>query len=120
MINLRICKVINVYLEFLKERESREHKKFLTCHFFNTSFYKKAKYITKEVEDTIEKNIDVTSWEQEFVIDFLVKRLGVNPQLATKVKQYGATIKMDYGLVYWNSKLEHEHIRLSTSLTKER
>ncbi|KAJ4750020.1 Sentrin-specific protease [Rhynchospora pubera] len=33
--------VINVYLELLKERERREPKKFLNCHFFNTFFYKK-------------------------------------------------------------------------------
>ncbi|KAD5317261.1 hypothetical protein E3N88_17207 [Mikania micrantha] len=33
--------VINVYLELLKEREKKEPKKFLRCHFFNTFFYKK-------------------------------------------------------------------------------
>jgi sentrin-specific protease 1 len=33
--------VINVYLELLKEREIREPKKYLKCHFFNTFFYKK-------------------------------------------------------------------------------
>ncbi|CAH9129781.1 unnamed protein product [Cuscuta epithymum] len=33
--------VINVYLELLKERETREPHKFLKCHFFNTFFYKK-------------------------------------------------------------------------------
>ncbi|KAK4372589.1 hypothetical protein RND71_007973 [Anisodus tanguticus] len=33
--------VINVYLELLKEREKREPKKFLKCHFFYTFFYKK-------------------------------------------------------------------------------
>ncbi|KAF9625025.1 hypothetical protein IFM89_017074 [Coptis chinensis] len=32
--------------------------------------------------------------------------------MVTKVKQYGATFKLDYGLVYWNSRLEHEHIWL--------
>lgn len=32
--------------------------------------------------------------------------------MSTEVKQYGATFKLDYGLVYWNSRLEHEHIRL--------
>ncbi|XP_074367263.1 tRNA (guanine(37)-N(1))-methyltransferase 2-like isoform X3 [Apium graveolens] len=32
--------------------------------------------------------------------------------LTTEVKQFGATFKLDYGLVYWNSRLEHEHIRL--------
>ncbi|KAM0005843.1 putative Ulp1 peptidase [Helianthus debilis subsp. tardiflorus] len=132
--------VINVYLELLKERENREPKKFLKCHFFNTFFYKKlvsgrsgydynsvrrwttqkklgygllecdkifvpihkeihwclavinkkeekfqyldslggadtkvlrtlAQYITDEVKDKTGKNIDVTSWEQEFVTD---------------------------------------------------
>lgn len=33
--------VINLYLELLKERERREPRKFLKCHFFNTFFYKK-------------------------------------------------------------------------------
>lgn len=33
--------VINIYFELLKEREKREPKKFLKCHFFNTFFYKK-------------------------------------------------------------------------------
>ncbi|CAN8231921.1 unnamed protein product [Cochlearia groenlandica] len=33
--------VINVYLELLKARETREPKKYLKCHFFNTFFYKK-------------------------------------------------------------------------------
>ncbi|CAM8925721.1 unnamed protein product [Rhodiola kirilowii] len=29
--------------------------------------------------------------------------------MVTEVKQYGATFKLDYSLVYWNSRLEHEH-----------
>ncbi|GAB2266657.1 hypothetical protein Dimus_001652 [Dionaea muscipula] len=33
--------VINLYLNLLKERERREPKKFLKCHFFSTFFYKK-------------------------------------------------------------------------------
>ncbi|ONK68260.1 uncharacterized protein A4U43_C05F9390 [Asparagus officinalis] len=33
--------VINLYLELLKERERREPKKFLKCHFFSTFFYKR-------------------------------------------------------------------------------
>ncbi|CAD6216717.1 unnamed protein product [Miscanthus lutarioriparius] len=33
--------VINLYIELLKEREEREHNRFLKCHFFNTFFYKK-------------------------------------------------------------------------------
>ncbi|KAI8573240.1 hypothetical protein RHMOL_Rhmol01G0263200 [Rhododendron molle] len=32
--------------------------------------------------------------------------------MVTEVKQYGAKFKLDYSLVYWNSRLEHEHIRL--------
>ncbi|XP_031384135.1 tRNA (guanine(37)-N1)-methyltransferase 1 isoform X1 [Punica granatum] len=32
--------------------------------------------------------------------------------MVTEVKQYGATFKLDYSLVYWNSRLEHEHIHL--------
>ncbi|XP_010535993.1 PREDICTED: tRNA (guanine(37)-N1)-methyltransferase 1 [Tarenaya hassleriana] len=32
--------------------------------------------------------------------------------METEVKQYGATFKLDYSMVYWNSRLEHEHIRL--------
>jgi tRNA (guanine37-N1)-methyltransferase len=34
--------------------------------------------------------------------------------METEVKQYGARFKLDYGLVYWNSRLEHEHMRLSS------
>lgn len=32
--------------------------------------------------------------------------------LVTEVKQHGATFRLDYGLVYWNSRLEFEHKRL--------
>ncbi|KAL2460016.1 tRNA (guanine(37)-N1)-methyltransferase 1 [Abeliophyllum distichum] len=32
--------------------------------------------------------------------------------MVTEVKQYGATFKLDYSSVYWNSRLEHEHLRL--------
>ncbi|KAI3721628.1 hypothetical protein L2E82_32645 [Cichorium intybus] len=39
-------------------------------------------------------------------------------EMETKVKQYGATFKMDYGLVYWNSRLDHEHIRLVNKFQK--
>ncbi|CAH2063997.1 unnamed protein product [Thlaspi arvense] len=34
--------------------------------------------------------------------------------METEVKQYGARFKLDYSLVYWNSRLEHEHMRLSS------
>ncbi|KAG2307259.1 hypothetical protein Bca52824_027007 [Brassica carinata] len=33
--------VINLYLELLKERESRDPQKYFKCHFFNTFFYVK-------------------------------------------------------------------------------
>ncbi|KAK3210779.1 hypothetical protein Dsin_015485 [Dipteronia sinensis] len=32
--------------------------------------------------------------------------------MVTELKQYGATFRLDYSLVYWNSRLEHEHLRL--------
>lgn len=32
--------------------------------------------------------------------------------MMTELKQYGATFRLDYSLVYWNSRLEHEHRRL--------
>ncbi|CAI9100280.1 OLC1v1037244C1 [Oldenlandia corymbosa var. corymbosa] len=32
--------------------------------------------------------------------------------MVTEVKQHGANFKLDYSLVYWNSRLEHEHLRL--------
>ncbi|KAH7314613.1 hypothetical protein KP509_21G010700 [Ceratopteris richardii] len=38
--------------------------------------------------------------------------LAGDPCLVTEVKQYGAIFQLDYGLVYWNSRLEHEHKRL--------
>ncbi|ESQ33203.1 hypothetical protein EUTSA_v10005561mg, partial [Eutrema salsugineum] len=33
--------VINLYLDLLKERETRDPQKYLKCHFFNTFFYVK-------------------------------------------------------------------------------
>ncbi|GKA48619.1 ribonuclease H-like domain-containing protein [Tanacetum coccineum] len=46
----------------------------------------------------------------EIVYQHLKYWLG--PDMATEVKRYGASSKLDYALVYWNSRLEHEHIRL--------
>lgn len=38
--------------------------------------------------------------------------LAGNADMVTEVNQYSATFKLDYNLVYWNSRLEHEHMRL--------
>ncbi|KAI7750802.1 hypothetical protein M8C21_019708 [Ambrosia artemisiifolia] len=53
----------------------------------------------------------IGSIENEFRVPKFEVLAG-KPDMATEVKQYGATFKLDYGLVYWNSRLEHEHIRL--------
>ncbi|KAL8133045.1 hypothetical protein AgCh_008488 [Apium graveolens] len=39
--------------------------------------------------------------------------------MTTEVKQCGATFKLDYGLVYWNSRLDHEHGRLISIFQEE-
>ncbi|EPS70888.1 hypothetical protein M569_03872, partial [Genlisea aurea] len=47
--------------------------------------------------------------------EFRVPRFEVlagDGNMITEVKQHGAIFKLDYGLVYWNSRLEHEHLRL--------
>ncbi|XP_052146620.1 ubiquitin-like-specific protease ESD4 isoform X3 [Oryza glaberrima] len=64
---LRTCnwlndEVINLYLELLKERAQREPKRFLKCHFFNTFFYKKARYIRDELNDKSNIQVDTSSW----------------------------------------------------------
>ncbi|KAJ0580382.1 putative Ulp1 peptidase [Helianthus annuus] len=51
--------LINVYLELLKERESRKHKKFLKSHFFNTYFYKKILTLIRYLSLSTKKYIGV-------------------------------------------------------------
>ncbi|XP_060201711.1 tRNA (guanine(37)-N1)-methyltransferase 2-like, partial [Lycium barbarum] len=41
-----------------------------------------------------------------------VEILAGKDDMVTEVKQFGATFKLDYSLVYWSSRLEHEHLRL--------
>ncbi|KAG0609363.1 hypothetical protein M758_8G178800 [Ceratodon purpureus] len=38
--------------------------------------------------------------------------LAGDPSLVTEIKQHGATFRLDFGMVYWNSRLEGEHKRL--------
>ncbi|PSS36250.1 TRNA (guanine(37)-N1)-methyltransferase like [Actinidia chinensis var. chinensis] len=47
----------------------------------------------------------------EFRVPKFEVLIGID-DMVTEVKQYGATFKLDYSSVYWNSRLEHEHIRL--------
>ncbi len=39
--------------------------------------------------------------------------------LETEVKQYKARFRLNYGEVYWNSRLEQEHRRLTDSFRKD-
>ncbi|RWW34000.1 hypothetical protein GW17_00001247 [Ensete ventricosum] len=71
-----IKEVINLYLELLKEREKRESKKFLKCHFFNTFFFKKARYFVDEVKDKSDIQVDALSWKLEAVRDLPLQKNG--------------------------------------------
>ena len=50
----------------------------------------------------IESEFRVPDWEL----------LAGEPSLVTQVKQHGMTFSLDFGTVYWNSRLETEHKRL--------
>lgn len=43
--------------------------------------------------------------------------LAGDPSLVTEIKQHGAIFHLDYGTVYWNSRLEGEHKRLFARFT---
>ncbi|KAJ0802359.1 putative Ulp1 peptidase [Helianthus annuus] len=181
--------VINVYLELLKERENREPKKFLKCHFFNTFFYKKlvsgrsgydynsvrrwttqkklgygllecdkifvpihkeihwclavinkkeekfqyldslggadtkvlrmlAQYITDEVKDKTGKNIDVTSWEQEFVTDLPNQENGYDCGMF--MIKYADFYSRDIGLCFNQEHMPYFRLRTAKEILKLR
>lgn len=55
--------------------------------------------------------------ENEYRV-FKMEILAGDPDLETEVKQYKARFKLNYGEVYWNSRLEQEHRRLTDSFRK--
>lgn len=73
-------------------------------------------------------NLFLLSWQKNYPrIQTVVNKVGTitnefrvpkfeilagQDDMLTEVKQYGAIFKLDYRLVYWNSRLEHEHLRL--------
>ncbi|PIA32481.1 hypothetical protein AQUCO_04500234v1 [Aquilegia coerulea] len=61
-----------------------------------------------KIKTVVNKVGDITN---EFRVPKLEVLAGID-DMVTEVKQYGATFKLNYGLVYWNSRLEHEHTRL--------
>jgi tRNA G37 N-methylase Trm5 len=40
------------------------------------------------------------------------------PSLVVELKEGGATFKFDFGHVYWNSRLQHEHARLADAIAQ--
>lgn len=179
--------VINVYLELLKERENREPKKFLKCHFFNTFFYKKlvsgrtgydyksvrrwttqkklgygllecdkifvpihkeihwclavinkregkfqyldslggadkkvlrvlAKYITDEVKDKTGKDIDVTTWEQEFVTNLPNQENGFDCGMF--MIKYADFYSRDIGLCFNQEHMPYFRLRTAKEILR--
>ncbi|GLC61014.1 hypothetical protein PLESTB_001706000 [Pleodorina starrii] len=56
----------------------------------------------------------VGSIENEFRV-FQMEVIGGEARLETEVTQHGAKFRLDFSQVYWNSRLESEHLRLVTS-----
>ena len=57
------------------------------------------------------------SIENEYRV-FDMEVLAGEPSLETEVKQHKARFRLNYGEVYWNSRLEQEHRRLTDSFHK--
>ena len=49
---------------------------------------------------------------------FQMEVLAGEPDLVTEVKQHTARFRLDYGEVYWNSRLEQEHKRLTDTFSR--
>ena len=62
--------------------------------------------------------LQVGTIENEYRV-FKMEVLAGDPDLETEVKQYRARFRLNYGDVYWNSRLEQEHRRLTDSFRKD-
>lgn len=88
----------------------------LTFHFiyqfsFSLSCFSLAIYLQKNyprIKTVVNKVGTITN---EFRVPKFEILMGKD-DMVTEVKQYKAMFKLDYSLVYWNSRLEHEHMRL--------
>jgi hypothetical protein len=47
---------------------------------------------------------------------FPLEVLGGDPNLVVELKEGGGVFKFDFGQVYWNSRLQHEHARLADAI----
>ncbi|XP_009598752.1 ubiquitin-like-specific protease ESD4 isoform X1 [Nicotiana tabacum] len=179
--------VINVYLELLKEREKREPKRFLRCHFFNTFFYKKlisgkggynyqsvkrwtsqrklgyclfecdkifvpihqevhwclavinkkdekfqyldslggrdnqvlrvlTRYFIDEVKDKNGKDIDVSSWKQEFVVDLPEQENGFDCGMF--MLKYADFYSRDIGLCFNQEHMPYFRLRTAKEILR--
>ena len=63
-------------------------------------------------------DVQVGTIENKFRV-FKMEILAGDPDLETEVKQYKARFQLNYGEVYWNSRLEQEHRRLTDSFRKD-
>ena len=55
--------------------------------------------------------------ENEYRV-FAMEVLAGEPDLETEVKQHAARFRLNYGEVYWNSRLEAEHTRLTSTFRR--